>query len=210
MLPFLQVPYVWIVISVNCQTQIGKSFQSEADWHDVIQLKKGNYWIFESKTIRLQSGVATLNRNDSTFIIKDSLFNNNLYYRLENLYGLSHWIMDSSGYIVDRAGNIEFSSLNNSDTLFRSSEGLGFMGGKIEQVNVPAGTFSTVFFYFIQKVPAAVNVYSGDPTFYSKEYSIVRKIWYAKNVGIVKSVFYYGNSTAHEKNLIRYKLNQTL
>lgn len=207
---FFLMLYACIMMSANCQTENAKSFQSKTGWHEAIQLKKGNYWIYESKTLLLQSDVATLNRNDSTFIVKDSLFNDNLYYRLENPFGLSHWIRDSSGYIVDLAGNVEFSSLNYNDTLFNTSEEWGFMGGKMEQVSVPAGTFSAVFFYVIQKVPAEGNVFSGDPTFYNKEYAIVRKVWYAKNIGVVKSVFYYGNSTAYEKNLIRYKLNQTL
>jgi len=172
-----------------------------------IQLKKSSYWIYESRSVQLGSNLITPNKEDSIFIRSDTVIKNNHFYRIENVYGLSEFKRDSSGCIVDEKGNIEFSSRNTKDTLFNNDNGIGFMSGRVERVTVPAGTFSAMLFYVVRKLPAGAIIDKRNPTFFNSTHSIVRKIWYANDVGVIKSIFYYGTTSAFERNLIRYNLN---
>jgi hypothetical protein len=194
------------VSSVKSQNHVAKSINESNNYQQAIQLKKGNFWVYQSKTIQLESGLTLMNQNDSVFIRSDTLMLGHRYYKIENIYGLSEWKRDSLKHIVDSQGQIEFTSVPTTDTLYNGPMGLGFMSPKEEKITVPAGTFSTLSFYVIQKSPAEANQDPNNPTFFNDKYSIVRKIWYAKNIGVVKSVSYYGSSTAYEKNLIRYKV----
>lgn len=62
-----------VVSSVPCQTPHATSTKVGDGYHRAIQLKKGNYWVYESKIIQLQSKRVSLNHTDSVFINKDTL-----------------------------------------------------------------------------------------------------------------------------------------
>jgi len=180
------------------------------DYSDAIQMEKGNYWVYESSSIDLESGIKTVELDDSIFISKDTIVNNKVFYVFENLFGLRELKTESGGDIVSLENNIEFSATNFTDTLYRDPNLslYGMMKKVDEEIIVPAGKFKTVMFIILEKNIPGHN-HSTDltnPSVYSKEYSIHKKIWYAEKIGVVKSVFYYGNFTGFENNLKRYKV----
>jgi hypothetical protein len=190
------------------------SIEPKLNFSDAIKLQKGNYWVYESRHTN-PSQADIINPKDSTFIKTDSVIRNNRYYRLENQFGASRWKRDSLGYIVDLKGatlkgTIEFFAGNSTDTLYRDFEDriVGFMIGKVEQVTVPAGTFSTICFYILEKFPeGGGKLDKNHPQYFNDQYQLQSKTWYANGVGVVKSVFYY-NGSGFERNLIRYKVNK--
>jgi|GEM_PF-4066769 len=136
---FLIIGVCGLVVSfVQCQTPNTNSTKGRDGYQQAIQLKKGNYWVYESKTIQLQSKLVSLNQTDSVFINKDTLLAGHRYYKLENKYGLSEWKRDSLAYIVDSQGKIEFSARLTPDTLYNGLIGLGFMSTQEEKITMPA------------------------------------------------------------------------
>jgi hypothetical protein len=199
--------FSFLIIIIGCESD---DDILKLDYTDAIQLKKNNYWIYESASIDLESGTSIPELNDSIYIEKDTVINDLIYYIFKNPFGLREIKRNVSGNILDLDGNIEFSAINFTDTLFRDPERdlFGMMKEVEEPVIVPAGTFKAVMFIVFQKnIPG--HWHSTDPnnpSVYDKNYSITRKVWYAKNVGVIKSVTYYGNFTGFEINLVRYKV----
>jgi hypothetical protein len=206
-LKIIVIFFVTLFLFANCDN--GCDPGPQFNFVNAIKLEKGNYWVYESINTYL-SAPDVLNLNDSTFIKTDSLIRNNRYYRLENQFGLSEWKRDSSGYVINLKGDIEFFAESSTDTLYRDFENriVGFMGGKTEQVTVPAGNFSTICFYILEKNSVGEGkLEKNHPQFFNDQYQLHSKTWYANNIGVVKSVFYY-EGTGFEKNLIRYKVNK--
>lgn len=195
---------------ISCET--GESVEPQPDFTDAIQLNKGNYWVYESATVDLVSDLKNLQPEDSTFIRKDTIVNNKIYYVVENLYGLREIKTKISDNIIDINNIIEFSGTNFTDTLYKdpSLNVCGLMQQTIEEVHVPAGNFKTVCFLVLRKNSPGHHGNSdpNNPSVHNKDYSVARKIWYARNIGIVKSVVYFANSAGFERNLKRYKVNQ--
>jgi hypothetical protein len=195
--------FIFALLIISCNNS--NNIEPKLNFSDAIKLEKGNYWVYETKTT-FPSQPDIINANDSTFIRMDSIIRGNLFHHLENQFGRSEWKRDSLGYIVNLRsdnfrGDIEFSATNTIDTLYRFETSVGFMGKKIEQVIVPAGTFSAGCFYVLQKGKTDKKF----PDYFNDQYFILSKKWYANNIGLVKSVFYY-NGTGFERNLIRYKV----
>lgn len=179
----------------------------KSDYQTAIQLKIGNYWVYKSQSIVLNTNTIIQNLDDSTFIERDTVVKNKVYVVVTNLFGLFQLQRDSSGYIVDEKNKISFSSYNFLDTLYKNPPEYGLMEGEEETVEVPAGKFKTIAFIVLNKDNHGHHDHNhDDPTMYDKDhkYRVLAKTWYAKEVGVVKSVFYFGNSMAYEKKLKRY------
>ena len=179
------------------------------DYSSAIQLEKGNYWLYKYAAIDLESGLRIEHLDDSIFIRKDTIVDNRVYYIVENMFGLRQIKTNLSGNIIDINNNIEFSASNFTDTLYKDLDHqiFGMMKKVSSEVTVPAGTFKTVMFIVFQKNAPGHNHNANNPSVFNHEYSIRKKVWYAEKVGVVKSVFYYGNFTGFENSLVRYKVN---
>jgi hypothetical protein len=203
-----------IILLYSCLVIVGchnsDNDQISIDYTDAIQFKKNNYWVYEFASIDLESEIKLPELDDSIYIEKDTVIDSKIYYKFRNAFGLNELKTKGSGTIADLNGDIEFSATDFADTIYRDDNlrQYGMMKDVKELIEVPAGKFKTVMFIVFERNSGhAHGIDSSNPSFYNKDFSIVSKTWYAKNVGIVKSVFYFDNITAFEKNLLRYRVN---
>lgn len=178
------------------------------DYSQAIQLRKGNFWVYDFATTDLLSGNRKYHQDDSIFVAKDTIIGNSVYFIVENLYGLHEIKREMSGMIVGVDGAVEFSATNFVDTLFKNADlGLyGIMAKEEAKITVPAGSFSTVCFILLQRNRSGHHnqADSNNPSVYNREFSVVKRVWYARNIGIVKSAQYFGNVAGSERELKRY------
>jgi hypothetical protein len=197
------------LLIVSCG--IRENDEPQPDYTDAIQLNKGNYWVYESSTVDLASGLKNVQPEDSTFINKDTIVSSKVYYVVENMYGLREIKTQIADNIVDINNVIEFSGTNFTDTLYKdpSLNVCGLMQQSIEEIRVPAGAFKTACFLVLRKNSQGHHGSSdpNNPSVYNKDYSVARKVWYARGIGVVRSVTYFANSVGFERNLKRYKVN---
>ncbi|MEJ1242209.1 hypothetical protein WBG78_28935 [Chryseolinea sp. T2] len=173
-------------------------------WSSAIQLQVGNYWVYESAVKQIDSKVGTNITIDSVFIREDTVVRGSRFYHLENMYGLSEWKRDSSGFLTNLRGEVQFSPRVLGDTLMRTGDTIVLMCGETENVTVPAGKFVAAHVIAIQKKPAGVVISKKSRVFYNEQYVIVGETWHAKGVGVVRSIAYYASSNAFEKSLLKF------
>jgi len=178
---------------------------------DYFQLKVGNYWIYQGFRIDTNGVVTPTTKYDSAYIEKDTIIRSLTYYKLlEDPFVLGSmqfpsYLRDSSGYLVNSAGNILASDFNFTDTLeVKTGEGQLYMAytkmtGKDSVVSVPAGSLQSITTR-MQVVPLPPNA-QNYPVRYS--YDI-----YGKGVGKMKShTFFWSGIMELEARLVRYKVN---
>ena len=164
--------------------------QTVLDYSDAIQIKAGNYWIYEVTSKNLQTGdVESLGTDSTTFSARMTKNDKEYLYYYNGNYALNGYLRDSSNYIVDSEGKIRFSGNNFSDTLYDLPDYYGKMTHVDSTVTVPAGTYKTVSFTQFSK---------KDPNYSTSQI-------YANNVGVVKIVT-ISDIEVIEYNLIRYHL----
>jgi hypothetical protein len=206
------------VLFFSCKKESGSISKSEltpapVTYPSYSRLKPGNYWIYQRFHIDGDSIATPLNEFDSTYVEKDTLIGNSIYYKVrayDFLYktpsiGL---LRDSLHYIVAVHSGISFSSEDFTtifDTFYSVSNGdtvysyLTKMEDKDNLCVVPAGSFTT------SNMRSTVLIYpnwavQGIP---NPRYRHVRR---AKNVGMITATepFYLGSPDYWEIRLIRY------
>jgi len=186
---------------------------------DYSKLKAGNYWIYGRFQVNRDNSVTDLHQYDSSYVEKDTLIRNQVYYKLHKkdlLIGMNIvlYLRDSLNYIVSSNGKIIFSSEdfttvfddfyivdmgNVPDTLYRVT---AKMSDKDLIVTVPAGTFETSSMQSTFTSPPSRSVPGvPNPRFLNMRY--------AKNKGLVVETeyFYAGSPIIIERRLIRYHVN---
>lgn len=175
-------------------------------------LKTGNYWIYKEYLVRTDTTNPT-GAYDSCYIAKDTLMNNNTYYKYchaaDGKVYLVEYLRDSLSYIVNSEGLIQFSSEDFTNTFRTYRYGPNAatpdtmvvtekMLHKNIVIEVDAGTFETAVFERTYHYPKGAKYTEAS------EYR-----WYAKGMGIVKMTkgFYVSEpTTRYESRLVRYKL----
>jgi len=183
---------------------------------DFVQLRVGNYWVYEFYKVDSIGVEKKLDETDSSYILKDTLISGIKYFvRISNpvqltksgRFGFSSdtaFLRDSSGYLLRRdpygRTYIFFSRDNFTDVLYSDTIGnllleKRIMTGKDSTVSVPAGSFITRSFclvcYPLQPYPYGIRKY----------YYI-----YGENTGLVKYTYGFFSSPDHyEARLARYK-----
>ncbi|MBA3706554.1 MAG: hypothetical protein H0W84_11855, partial [Bacteroidetes bacterium] len=112
----------------------------------------GNYWIYQSVTIDT-NGVETIYpKQDSLYVLKDTVVNASVYYYLcgasfFNFPQQNYFYRDSSGFIVSIEGKIIFAPNYYRDTAITVQANYDFqyryMIPTDTLITVPAGTFLT-------------------------------------------------------------------
>jgi len=180
------------------------------------QLKVGNYWIYERFNVDASGNATTVGIYDSCYVEKDTLINNNLYFKEIRSKGLgvnysASFIRDSLHYLVNNDGQILFSSQNFTDTFNSYFVTAGAatdticqvvvkMADKELLVNTPAGSFQTYNF---------IQIFKMYPNWSDNGNLRTIDTRYSENIGIVSETlpFYLSNSYNTERRLVRYKLN---
>ena len=142
---------------------------------DYMQLKIGNYWVYERYHVDTLGNETPFGQSDSLVITGDTIIRGYTYYKKQNVVqGHTSYLRDSSGYLVDQLGKILFShhdfknilrldtigpglaiieyKMYNNDTLISIDMGnyqcLDFIGTVTSlQSNYPYGTQYTYYFW---------------------------------------------------------------
>lgn len=184
------------------------------------KLKAGNYWIYGRYQVDANNNVSDLHQYDSSYVEKDTLIRNHVYYKLHkkdfSMGPISFvlYLRDSLHYIVTSSGRAIFSSEDfttlfadiyitgatwMSDTIYKVTTK---MNDKDLIVTVPAGTFQTSSYQSTFTYPPSKAV-PGIPN------PRISNMRYAKNKGLIieSEYFYTGAPMITEKRLIRYHVN---
>ncbi len=167
-------------------------------------LKTGNYFIYQYYRTDI-AGNATNGLIDTVYISKDTVINNQKFYKVKRTLKPYHntdifprLLGDSSGYLLEAPGNIILSDQLN--TTVRSENRYFLINSKITSIDsvitVPAGTFKTICYtsYCTEKF----NGPSGN-----------NYILYSKNIGIIIRECFYSHDPRLKVGikLIGYHLN---
>lgn len=188
----------------------------ELTYPDYAMLKTGNYWVYQLFDID-SAGIASPGSTfDSCYVEKDTLINNQTYYKVvkPKPYSTNEKIFsyqrDSLHYVVNSSGQILFSS-QDFTTVFGNDYFLASttdticqvikqMAEKDIEVATPAGTFITMN----SKTSFIMYpnwTFAGNPR--------AKHIRYSENIGIVVETlpFFVSQPWYKERRLVRYHLN---
>ena len=184
---------------------------------DYMPLTIGSYWVYEDIVVDSLGNETSLNHRDSMWVAFDSVINNETYAAIKGVYSplsmptspdsIIMLLRDSSGYLVDQYGKIEFAAPNLTDTI---DSGVNLTGTDtlfewhqkmdpiVQSITVPAGTFNALDFqttYFSHMMLAPPN-----PRVHHK--------FMAEDIGIIMESYSYASqkNTHIEKRLINYHI----
>lgn len=106
--------YIYILLPFSlihwqCTEDKMAPHQTEPNYSDAIQIKKGDYWIYEVTSTDLGTGeVASLGMNSTTYTAEKTKNNQEYLYYYNGNYGLNGYIRDSLHYIIDEYGGGAF------------------------------------------------------------------------------------------------------
>lgn len=197
-----------IALAWACKKDVNEKIinpqNSIEDFSSAIQLKVGNYWIYDGVNVDSLGNMKRWGGRDSVWIDRDSLVGNRTYYRRMGAHYRYEWLYDSSNCIVslpDGTGiprRVLFSGTNYSDTLYTINQYYSMMHNAGKVINTYLGKLPTTTVVSVNK-----NVsHKQDPT-----YTILSsQSFYAKNIGMV---FFIGNvyGSPYYRALIDYKIN---
>lgn len=149
----------------------------------------GSYFVYNWYKIDSNQTETVLTVSDTLFVLGDTTFNQHTYVCLKgNLIAPGandQWMYwrDSSGYIVNQAGAIQYAYTDFTNDLEANSSG-GYslvmkMTNQNVEVNGPAGSFQTI-------VKSLIVSNGGNPVTNCGDLEYELKTYYGKQVGIVK------------------------
>ena len=149
----MKIQSIWLLAMLAMLISCTKD--NEPSKSDYIQLKTGNYWVYQAFEVRGDTVEELLPYTDSTYIEKDTVINGNVYFKFMLQSSVTgdynpSFARDSAGCLVNEHGEITFSSTNFTDTLSIHTEehllrATLMMDEGDSVVTVPAGTFNTLF-----------------------------------------------------------------
>jgi hypothetical protein len=180
---------------------------------DYGKLAVGNYWIYQRYKITNSGIITPLNIYDSCYISKDTIINGKTYFEMyrPNTYGSFYsYVRDSSAWILDHYGRIQFSPTDFS-TIFRTTHATAGgtdticraifkMNNKDSLITTPAGVFNTSNFQ------TTCFMYPTWSHYYNVRFM---NTCYSENIGIVVETLYLllDKGFCVERKLVRYHLN---
>lgn len=207
-----------ITLLVSCDKEDSNSISDPIKPKNYFPLNIGNYWVYKNYEIDTLGNEKERNIADSIVITRDTIINSNQYFILEgNLFSnysntlrVQDILRDSSGYIVNRKGQIWFSTDNFTDTLISevvpsNNDTLYTISYKMEkptqQVSAPAGVFEVLNYKGTVTTPKKI------PRIKNPRYM---NNFYANNVGkVLASYFYSSSPNTIERRLVRYHIKTT-
>ena len=175
---------------------------------DYLQLKTGNYWVFESYSINLETGEETpLHKRDSIYVLKDTLIGRSEYFILEGAHlGQSYRsVLRCSGpEVMDAEGRLLFSTATIGDTSSIPAsllpEGAESGEAAVHLVNglkVPYGTFDALEYRRTFSFSSSEEIRTGGNIRHQSDY-------FAKGIGRVKYTSFFPNQPLDiEMRLVR-------
>lgn len=136
---------------------------------------EGDWWVYEWYTHYKETGDTVFHSLDTTYALPDTMINGETYRTLST--GLFPWsekmyLRDSSGYVLDRNGNVVYSYVNFTDTFINLLDSTyGWYTQMIEDpfpTTVPAGMFNTINYratHYHFKEACGDSIYYSDRQF---------------------------------------------
>lgn len=211
------LPYIGLLIALipSCKNNEPINPTDYSQKSDYLPLEIGNYWVYRHFEIDEQGNETEMSEIDSVVISRDTIINNSRYYVLEGTnypinegrWGIIDILRDSSDYLVNEIGTIEFAKNNFSDILASKIEVLNGdtlyslsykMEKSVSPIAVPAGTFNVLNFQ--GTLITNQNLFNTENPRFINNY-------YAEKVGkIIETYFFINSPVIHEKKLIRYNV----
>jgi len=175
------------LLAVSCNKNDSESDLIPVAQTDYMQLKVGNYWVYDNYHIDADGNEILSQNKDSVVIIGDTMIGGIQYFK-QHLIGQSHvvYLRDSSGFLITLEGDVLFSSTDFSNIIRQDTiaNGLAFITYKMEDsdtlITVPMGNYSCITF------KGTVNAL--DPEYpHGVQYTYY---FYADGFGQVKSSYY--------------------
>lgn len=175
----------------------------------------GNYWVYERYRIDTNGIETPLGIYDSCYVSGDTIVNGNQYFILVKPDYLSgdneeYLLRDSLDYLIDLAGEIQFSSTDFT-SVFNSTIITAGIGDTVAAVQTKMENKDVTY-----TVPALTCITSDVVMRYNfyPSWSIngslrMRHQRYGRNVGVVSETlpFFHSDPTYLERKLIRFQLN---
>lgn len=189
---------------------------------DYLNLKVGNYWVYEHYKIDSLGNETHTSYVDSVVITRDTMINNLLYYVFEGVeMSGSQWktlgyYRDSAKCLVDRNGNVIFSEINFSDTIneivsyITPPDTLFYIYTLMEDpgktITVPAGTFNAL------NAKGYLTMHYSYIAPGNEIYHVELNRYFGFGVGEILSTWtfaneYYSSRAYYEKRLVRYHMS---
>lgn len=196
--------------TANCEVT---ELQSGQDIEYIFPKTIGSYWVYNWYQIDSLGVETQMSHIDSTIITGDSIINGHLFTIYEeSFFGnfTTKFKRDSSGYIINQFGEIEYSYLDFDNTLSSSTYApyynlISKMVDKLDTpIEVPGGVFQTIELqtHITNINGSAISSCAGD--------TITMPTNYATTVGKVKKVISYISSIPNcqyqEQRLVTYHI----
>lgn len=177
------------MISVSCKKNDSENELKSVQTSDYMQLKIGNYWVYEKYTID-SAGVENpvWGEADSSIITGDTMINDMKYFKKFSVNNENmSFLRDSSGYLVNLEGEVLFSENDFSNIIRIDTVGPGLayieymMHNEDSSVSVPIGTYPVI--------EMRGKVISLDPQYpHGINYT---HYFYSDGIGLIKSSYYF-------------------
>jgi hypothetical protein len=175
--------------------------------HDYYKMNKGSYWVYQVYDVDTLNNYTLRSQPDSSYITGDTLIAGQTYHMMKGTRLGLFWpsyLRDSSSWLINEKGTrlCTFSGAITVQTAQTNSSGLFSvalaMASGIDNVTVPAGTFSCV------DVEETVHNLAPNPVWQIHQYD--QK--YADGTGLVwETIGYYSQPSHSERRLLRYHIN---
>ena len=177
-----------VVFLTGCKKDASEKDPTPIPQEDYMQLKIGNYWVYEMYRVDSSGNENPTGQSDSSIIISDTIIASKLYYKLLSSKGsYVSYLHDSNGYLVDLEGKVlfsdhDFTNILRIDTI---GPGLAYIEYKMQDhdtvITAPIGTYPTLEFRG-KVIP--LNPQSTHGVNYTHYF-------YAEGLGKIKSESYY-------------------
>lgn len=192
------------MMMVSCNKNDSENELKPVQTSDYMQLKIGNYWVYEKYTIDSAGNENPVwGDPDSSIITGDTMINNIRYFKK---FSVNHehmsYLRDSSGYLINLEGEVLFSESDFSNIIRIDTIGPGLaiieymMHDEDSSLNVPVGTYPVI--------EMRGKVISLDPQYpHGINYT---HYYYADGMGMIKSsvYFYSAPNLRMEQRLISF------
>lgn len=175
---------------------------------DYMQLQAGNYWVYESYSINLETGRETpLLKRDSIYVLKDTLIGHSGYFILEGsrlgqpyrsiLRCSGPEVMDAGGYMLFSTAAIGDTAILPANYLADKAESGYSMLDFAEEVKVPYGTFDALEYRRAFRLSSSEEIRAGGNVRHQSDY-------FAKGVGLIQYTSFFPNQPMDiEMRLVR-------
>lgn len=188
----LLIPFL-AVFCDSCKEEEQNSLFSNPNGIDYLQLKVGNFWVYDNLTGALFQEEILSPYLDTVSITGTQEINGNTYFVFESTYnlygeekGVSQVVRDSSGYLVNKEGHILFSETNFIDKFRKyivwdevtdsTATVETYMFSNIRSVEIPFGRFNVLTFVKELQYNKVIDQQSGQ----------MYSFHYAQGIGRVK------------------------